>query len=397
MRIFFVCLRVPYPPDRGDKIATFNEVRHLSQQHELHIFCLAGDAGDADNVRALGKFAKIVTAVPLSPLLGKLRVGRALITGEPLSVAILGEKKLYDAVRERCAALPPDLFLIYSGNMAQFAEDFPDIPRIMQFSDLDSLKWRQYAERTTIPMKWLYRVEGRRLLEYERRIARSFSHSLVCTDIEKADFERLIPGAIVSRVGNGVDLDFFRSQGAAKQPGAMIFTGVMDYLPNVDGVLWFCEEVLPGVRELVPAAHLVICGRRPSAAVLALAKRPGVKVTGQVSDVRPFFDAAELAVVPLRMARGIQNKLLEAMAMGLPCVTSTLAWRGTSIPPGEGVLVADEPKDFITHIVRILRDAELRGQLSRRARRAVEADYDWEAQLSRLDAVIATVVPRASP
>ena len=395
MRIFFVCLRVPFPPDRGDKIATFNVIRHLSKHHELHIFCLAGDTGDADNVRALGKFAKSVTAVPLSRLMGKLRVARALITGEPLSVAMLGEKRLYAAVRERTAVLRPDLFFVYSCNMAQFAEDFPDIPRIMQFSDLDSLKWKQYAQRLTIPMKWLYRVEGRRLLEYERRIARSFSHSLVCTDIEKADFERLIPGAIVTRVGNGVDLDFFRSRGAAKQPGAMIFTGVMDYLPNVDGVKWFCEQILPGVRELVPAAHLVICGRRPSAAVRALARRPGVKVTGQVSDVRPFLDTAELAVVPLRMARGIQNKLLEAMAMGLPCVASSLAWRGTSIPQGEGVLVADEPGDFIAHIVRILQDAELRGQMSHRARRAVEADYGWDEQLSRLDAVIAAVAPRA--
>ena len=395
MRIFFVCLRVPFPPDRGDKIATFNEVRHLSRHHELHIFCLAGDAGDADNIRALGKYAKSVTAVPLSPLMGKLRVARALITGEPLSVAMLGEKKLFAALRERNAALRPDLFLVYSCNMAQFVEDFPDIPRIMQFSDLDLLKWKQYAERSPIPMKWLYRIEGRRLLEYERRIATSFSHSLVCTEIEKADFERLIPGADVTRVGNGVDLDFFCSQGAAKSPGAMIFTGVMDYLPNVDGVKWFCERVLPGVRQLVPAAHLVICGSRPSAAVRALARRPGVEVTGRVSDVRPFLDAAELAVVPLRMARGIQNKLLEAMAMGLPCVASSLAWRGTSIAQGEGVVVADDPKNFIAHIVRILQDAELRGQLARRARRAVEADYSWDAQLSRLDAVIAAVAPRA--
>ena len=204
---------------------------------------------------------------------------------------------------------------------------------------------------------------------YERHIARSFSHALVCTAAEQRDFERLIPGVPVSVVGNGVDLDYFRSAGQAKRLGSMVFTGVMDYLPNVDAVDWLCDEILPSVQAQIPAASLTICGSRPSAAVRRLAKRPGVRVTGWVADTRPYLDEAELFAAPLRLARGIQNKLLEAMAMGLPCVTSTIAWNATAIPCGEGILATDDPKEFAAHIVRLLRDGEYRALMAQRRAR----------------------------
>jgi sugar transferase (PEP-CTERM/EpsH1 system associated) len=250
-------------------------------------------------------------------------------------------------------------------------------------------------------MKWIYATEQRRLLDYERHIAHGFSHALVCTAAEQRDFARLIPRVPVSIVGNGVDLDHFRSAGRAKRPGAMVFTGVMDYLPNVDAVAWLCDEILPLVQAEIPAASLTICGSRPAAAVRRLAQRPGVRVTGWVADTRPYLDEAQLFTAPLRLARGIQNKLLEAMAMGLPCVTSTIAWNATEIAAGEGILAADEPKEFAAHILRLLHDSEYRTQMAGRARGAVEADYRWDMQMARLDRVIAAVtaapVASASP
>ena len=394
MRIFFIGQRVPFPPDRGDKITTYNEIRHLSTKHEVHVFCLADGRRDLDNIPGLRRYAKSVTAVPVVGWASKLRALDAMLAGKPLSVAAFNEAKLHDAVTRKFSELQPDLIIVYSCNVAQYAEHFPQVPRIMQFAELDSSRWGQFARRSRLPMRWVYALEERRFFAYERHIARSFSHALVCTAAEQRDFERLIPGAPVSLVGNGVDLDYFCSTGVAKRPGSIVFTGVIDYFPNIDAVVWFCDEVLPIVQQQIPGAGLTICGSRPAAAVRRLAKRRGVTVTGRVPDMRPYMDEAELFIAPMRMARGIQNKLLEALAMGLPCVASQTAARGTVVQDGEGILAADDPEVFAEHVVRLLRDGAFRAAMASKARATAEANYRWEAQLTRLDQVIASVSPR---
>jgi sugar transferase (PEP-CTERM/EpsH1 system associated) len=388
MRIFFICLRVPFPPDRGDKITTFNVVRHLSSTHEVHVFCLSDGAADDANVAALGNYVRSVTAVPRSTIGEKFRGVKALLTGAPLSVALVNEKQLHLAVNSKAASLPPDLIIAYSSNVAQFVTNFSSTPRLMYFGDLDSQKWLQYGEKLAFPINWIYRRESKLLLEDERRTAKTFSHSLVCTSAERRDFERLIPGASVDVLPNGVDLEGFRSRHIAKQAGTMIFTGVMNYFPNVDGVQWFCDSVLPLIRERVPHATFIICGMSPTATVRRLAKRPGVVVTGAVPDVRPYLDAAEICVVPLRIARGIQNKLLEGLAMGLPCISSRCSWAGTVIGEGEGILVADDPVEFAEHAINLLQDDQYRELMGRKARAVVEEKYTWDDQLQRLDLII---------
>jgi sugar transferase (PEP-CTERM/EpsH1 system associated) len=389
MRIFFVCRRVPFPPNRGDKITTFNEIRHLSARHEVHVFCLGDGNRDLDNIPGLRDYAQSVTAVVLNGLTSKLRVLKALVVGRPLSVAAFAEAELHAVIKRKFIELKPDLVMVYSCNVAQYAEHFPQVPRIMQFAELDSSRWGQYAERSGIPLRWIYAIEQRRFFDYERHIARSFSHALVCTAVERRDFERLIPGVPVSLVGNGVDLDFFRSTGHPKRPGSIVFTGVMDYLPNIDAVVWFCDEVLPLIQAQMPETGFVICGSRPAPAVRRLAKRQRVTVTGWVPDTRPYLDGAEVFVAPLRMGRGIQNKLLEALAMGLPCVASTIASSGTVVPNGDGILAADEPKEYADHCLRLLREERFRVEMARKARAAAEANYRWDAQMADLDRVIA--------
>jgi sugar transferase (PEP-CTERM/EpsH1 system associated) len=391
MRIFFVCQRVPFPPDRGDKIVTYHEVRHLSQKHEVHVFCTADGTQDLANLSGLRDHAASVTAVPVTKLRSRWRSLLALASQRPLSVAAFDETELHEAIGRKYAELRPDLIIVFSCNVAQYAEPFGGVPRIMQFHDLDSLKWAQFAQSQKSPLKWIYRTEARRLLAYERQIAHSFSHSLVCTEAERDDFERLFPGAEVSLVGNGVDLDYFRSDGVPKHPGAMVFTGVMDYFPNIDAVEWFCDAILPLVQEQIPQASLTICGNRPTAPVRRLAQRQGVQVTGWVPDTRLHLDAAEVFVAPLRIARGVQNKLLEALAMGLPCVASSVAWRGTTVPQGDGILIADHAAEFAALVIRLLRDPAFRCAMAKRARQAAETHYRWEGQLAALDRVIAAV------
>jgi sugar transferase (PEP-CTERM/EpsH1 system associated) len=392
MRIFFVSQRVPFPPDRGDKITTFNEVRHLSRSgHEVHMFCPGEDEDDLKNIPGLLEYAKTATAFPVSPWAARLQALAALVTGKALSVAAYSSGRLHAAIKAKYRELKPDLFIVYSANVAQYADHFPTTPRIMQFAELDSRKFEQYAERARIPMKWIYRIERRRFSAYEQRIAHSFSHALVCTAAEKRDFEREIPGAPVTLVANGVDLEYFRPRGTAKTPGSIVFTGVMDYLPNVDAVTWFADEVLPLVQSKIPGASFVICGNRPSPAVQRLADRPGVTVTGRVPDVRPYLDSAEVFVAPMRMARGIQNKVLEALAMGLPCVSSVAAWQGTVVPEGEGLVATDEARDFADKVVALLSDAAYRNDMAKKARAAAESHYSWDVQMQALDRVIALV------
>ncbi len=395
MRIFFICQRVPFPPDRGDKIPTHHQIAHLAREHEVHVFCLADGEQDLDNVPGASKVAASVTAVPFTPMSTKLRALWALVSGASLSVAAFNYRSLHLAIRAKFKELKPDIVIVYSCNVAQYAEHFPGVPRVMQFCDLDSLKWAQYAQRARWPMSWVYALEHRRLLAYERKIAAAFDHSTVCTDVELRDFQELIPGRPVSVLANGVDLDYFRSQGLPKVPGQMIFTGVMDYAPNVDAVVWFVNEIFPLVRQQVPHASFVICGSRPTEQVQALAQVPGVTVTGRVADIRPFMDASQVFVGPLRMARGVQNKVLEALAMGLPCVTTTLAWRGTVVAQGDGIVVADDAQAFCGETVKLLGGSERRQQQAALGRAAAEQHYAWPNQLKGLGATLARLTVSA--
>ncbi len=392
-RILFLARRVPFPPDRGDKIATYHILRHLAARHDVEVACLADGASDLANLPEVEQFGVRAFGVPVSKWAARRRAALALMTGRPLSVAALDTGRLRRWIRQRHAAQPFDAVFVYSGNMAQFADSLGDIPRILHFSDLDSRKWAQYARRAGFFQRWIYALEAGRLARYEARVARAFTHSLLCTPNELEDLLEMVPGAPASCLKNGVDLELFQPLTTAdKQPGNIVFTGVMDYFPNVDGVIWFAEHVLPLVRERVPGATFTIVGTRPTAAVRALSTREGVEVTGRIPDVRPYLARAEIAVVPLRMARGIQNKLLEAMAMGLPCVAATPAFTGADVECGRDVLVADEVAEFADHCVALLQDEQRRTELGRNAREAVERNYQWSDQLRPLDDLLAKLV-----
>jgi sugar transferase (PEP-CTERM/EpsH1 system associated) len=391
MRILYLCQRVPYPPQRGDKIATYHQIRHLARNHEVAVACLADGKEDLINVTGLSPFVTSVDAVPLARRRGHLRMLAALATGTPLTLAYFHESELHRRVAARIHERRIDAILLYSSSMAQFVEAIDNVPRIMNFCDLDSLKWRQYADNVPLPMRWVYSLEARRLLRYERYVAATFDHSLVCTTRELEDCRLHLPGALVSCVGNGVDLDYFKPMPCSKEPASLVFTGIMDYLPNVDGVVWFCEEVLPRIRHQVPKVSLTICGARPVRIIQALQRMPGVTVTGRVPDVRPFLARASLAIIPLRLGRGIQNKLLEAMAMGLPVVATSTAFQGVEASSGTDLLVANDVEPFAAAIVRLLGDDALRTRIGQAARATVERTYSWDAQLSALDAVLASV------
>lgn len=387
MRILFLAQRVPYPPNRGDKITTWRLVERLGRAHEVRIVAFAHDAKDVAAAEELRKKGFPTTAIPYRDRAAKIAALPLLLTRTPLTLGVYGSRALQAAVDE--LAPDSDLAYAYSSSMGAFLERHPRLPRIMHFGELDSDKWRQYAERSRFPMRQVYGREHRTLLEFERRIARAFAANVVCTPLEKAVFEREIPGATAVVLRNGVDLQRFAPRWDGREPGRIVFTGVMNYLPNAEGCVWFVREILPLVRREVPGATFSIVGSNPTPEVQALAGVPGVEVTGFVEDTRDWLGRASVAVAPLRIARGIQNKVLEALSMGLPVVGTTCATQGVDGVDGRHFRVRDEPEAFAREVAALLRDPEGALALGRAGRRFVEETYDWEAVFAPLDALVA--------
>jgi len=387
VRILFLSQRVPYPPNRGDKITTWRLIERLKRDHEVRVVAFAHDEGDMEAARTLDGLGVPTVAVRHHERSAKLRSLPLLFTKTPLTLGVFGSSELQAAVDR--LATDSDMAYAYSSSMGAFLESHSELPRVMHFAELDSDKWRQYAQRTGPPMKWVYSREHRTLLEFERRVARSFDENVFCTPLEQRIFEQEIPGAPSMVLRNGVGLDQFQPAPAKAEPGHIVFTGVMDYLPNVDGCEWFVHEILPLVRAAHPNARFSIVGSRPNAAARALGKLEGVTVTGFVDRTQDWLERAAVSVAPLRIARGIQNKVLEAMAMGLPVVGTTSATQGVEGEPGRDFLLAEDPASIAREVIGLLDDPARAAELGARARAFVETNYDWEIVLAPLDELVA--------
>ena len=386
MKILFLSQRVPYPPNRGDKITTWRIIEKLAREHEPTVIAFAHDDADREAARVLREEKGIRTiTVDHDERAKKLGALPLLFTRKALTLGVYGSKELQRVVDEELE--DADLAYAYSSSMGAFLEG-RGTPWVMHFAELDSDKWRQYAERHRPPMSLLYRREWRTLRAFEQRVAHDALTSVFCTPLEQRIFEREIPGAPSIVMRNGVDLTHHAPAPDRAEPGHLVFVGVMDYYPNVDGCRWFADEILPAVRRAVPEARFTIVGSKPTPEVLALGERDGIEVTGFVDDPREYLARAAVSVEPLRVARGIQNKVLEALAMGLPTVGTTSATQGVEGAPGHDFLVADEAADFADHVIELLQDPERARGLGRAGRDFVERTYDWEACLAPLDEIL---------
>lgn len=398
--LLFLSHRIPYPPDKGDKIRSYHLLRHLAARHRLHLGTYIDDPRDWQHVPVVEKMCSGQCCfVKIQPPRAKLRALSALLRGEPLTLPYYRRRQMADWVRNILNGHNIRYIVVYSSAPAQFVLEGvgPETRRIIDFVDVDSAKWQQYAQSRRGLMRWLYQREARTLLAYERRVAQSFDGSFFVSPAEADLFKGLAPES-ASRVDawvNGVDADYFspeRSYPNPCPPGAavMVFTGMMDYWANVDAVTWFADTVFPEVRRWVAEARFVIAGGKPTAAVRRLGERPGIEVTGRVPDMRPHLAHAKLAVVPMRIAQGIQNKVLEAMAMGLPVLATAKAMEGIDLPPGLERWVSDDPRGLAERAVTLLREPDGgAGEESGRAGREwVLEHHVWAANLKRLDRLL---------
>lgn len=388
--LLYLTHRLPFPPNKGDKVRSYHLLKYLARDHRVFLGTFVDDPEDVPHVIRLENLCAQVHAVRLDPKLARLRSLTGLLTGEALTLPYYRNRDLAAWVTRTVAEHEIDTAVVFSSPMAQYLDGLPDVRVLVDFVDVDSAKWSEYAGSRHWPWSWIYAREGERLLAAERAIAGAAQRSFFVTSAEAALFRRLAPESAdkVEAISNGVDADYFSQDPQRPTPYrddeiTIVFTGAMDYWPNVDAVTWFAAEVLPALRARRPNVRFYIVGMRPAPAVQALAG-DAVVVTGAVPDVRPYVQHAAVAVAPLRVARGIQNKVLEAMAMSAAVVTSKACARAIEgVTPGE-VVGAQGAAAFVNSVEALLADRPRALSLGESARRFVLEHYSWQRRLERM-------------
>lgn len=395
--LLFLAHRLPYPPNKGDKIRAWAWLRHLAGRFAVHLACPIDDEDDwrhAETVRALCASAHFSR---LDPRVARLRGLRGLLDGRALTFPYFHDAGLAEWVAGVQRNHDIEIEFAFSSALAPaLGPRRPNGPRrVIDFVDVDSDKWDQYARASRGPLAWLYAREARLLAEAERRLTDDADIALLVSEPEAALFRsRVRSSTPVVALSNGVDPGDAAEDAAVASPypadGAprIVFTGAMDYRPNIDAVRWFATEVLPRVRAGTPDAGFWIVGARPARAVERLAELPGVMVTGRVAEIRPYLVHAEVAVAPLRIARGLQNKVLEAMAAGRPVVATSQAFEGLEAVPGRDLLVADDAPAFAQAVSRLLVQPGTRRRLGARAALTVRERYRWSDRLDQFDRLL---------
>jgi sugar transferase (PEP-CTERM/EpsH1 system associated) len=390
--ILFLVHRAPWPPDRGDRIRSWHMFEALAKLAPVHVAALADN--DVDAALARDKMAPLCKslAVEVRKASRPVALAQAVLNGEPVSNRLFCNSALAHHVDRLIGQGTVTHIVAFSGQMAQYLPARFDGPVLMDFVDVDSAKFATYAEQDQRqPLHWVHAREARMLGAWEADVARRVDASLFVSEAETALFRSRsgLGTGKVRAVENGIDTDRFDPGLAFDRVGTgegplAVFTGQMDYRPNIDAVRWFAADILPLIRQRHPQARFAIVGRAPSDEVRALEALSGVTVTGEVPDVRPWLAAADAVVAPLLLARGVQNKLLEAMAMARPVVASAAAATGIDAVPGEHLRVADGPEAMADAVCALFDDRAGGAAMGQAARARMIARYGWDARLAPL-------------
>lgn len=394
-RILFVCHRIPYPPDKGDKLRSWAWLKGLSEYHDIDLVCFYDDPSDCEHLPVLQAHCDEVTCLPLSGLTRLRRYCTGLMTGQSLSEAVYLDETVKEDV-QRYLGKSPDAVLLFSSGPFNLLPARLPCPLVTDLVDVDSCKWKSFAESAVNPiMRWIYAREAKLVAQIERRIAEASSDVLLVSNAEADLFraEMIDKPQISEKVralGNGVDLADFAHDVQIENPYSgskapvLLFTGAMDYPPNIHAVTRFANNIFGCVLHQFPHAQFWIVGARPTPEVKALAKRPNVHVTGRVGAIPPYFAHADVCVAPLTVARGVQNKVLEAMAMAKPIVVSREASTGIRADDGTHLLIADDDAYFADKVCQLLREEGLAREMGLQARQVIEQYYTWPDKVQQI-------------
>ncbi len=393
MRILYLVHRFPFPPDKGDKIRSFHWLEALRRHHEVHLVTLMPDPADAVHLAELESRCASAAVIPMKKIFPKLRALGAVVRGGALSVAHFQERKARAAMKRVLAEHDIDLILEFSAAMADFPVGDKKIPRVLDMVDVDSQKFSGYADLASGGKKRLFAMEAKRLRAFEQECVRDHEVTLLCTE-QEAELLRSFAGAgRIDFVQNGAALPPDPSACGAKPH--LVFVGAMDYQANIDAVVWGAREIMPLVLATCPDARFLIVGRHPTQEVKALASLQGVEVHENAPDVGVYLDGAAAGFIPLRVAQGIQNKVLEAMAHRLPVITHPRVASALHARPGDDILIAETAQDYAEHI-KVLFDSQSRAQeIGDAGRRLVERDFAWKASYDALESILQSVVKGA--
>jgi sugar transferase (PEP-CTERM/EpsH1 system associated) len=388
--------RIPYPPNKGDKIRSFNLLKALSEHYSVHLGCFIDDPFDKQYRDKLHQWCASVCCIEQLKWRAKLSGLSGFISNNAITLPYYFSAAMQRWVHNTIKAQQIKHVLVYSSSMAQYVdmEHYQSLSRVIDFVDIDSDKWRQYAEKSQGIKRWFYQREARLLQQYEKRICHRFNSSLFVSDDEASAFRTLVPPPEqfkVHSILNGVDIDYFSPNADIAAPefslpeDYIVFTGAMDYWANVDAVCWFCQHIWPRLRHQYPTLHFLIVGGKPTAEVRALARLTGVIVTGRVHDVRGYIARARFVVAPMLIARGIQNKVLEAMAMNKVVICSAMAMEGINAPASADAIVVDGTDRFTQAcLLQLQRDIQ---QPTNRT--WIQQNFTWKQTLAKLPHYIA--------
>lgn len=396
MRVLFLSHRFPYPPTFGSKVRAFNAIKHLAQQHQVTVLSLARSAAEAREAHGIAPFCHEHRVFRVHNVVQAAKMAALLPTPLSASEAFFHSTALQREIDRLLARRSFDFIFAHCSAVGRYVERVKDLPKLMDFCDVDSRKWADYVAFKPWPAAQGYRWEAWRVARAERRLAQTFDQVTVATPGEARTLtEDGVQGDAVDWFANGVDVDFFQPDGQAHDPQTISFVGRMDYFPNEQCMEDFCAQVWPRLRRERPGLKLQIVGAAPTARVLALGKVEGVTVTGSVPDVRPFVRGSALTVTPLKIARGTQNKIIESMAMGVPVVSSRIAAGGVDAVPGEHLLVADSVDETCAEVLRLLDSPAERARLSQAGRARVQSHHAWGSAMQRMDQIIDRCMGRA--
>jgi polysaccharide biosynthesis protein PslH len=388
--VLYLVHRVPYPPDKGDRIRTYHLLRYLARRSAVHLACLADEPVPQETLTVLRGVCARLAVVPLGKRTRLLRAAGSFLRGRTISEGVFHSPALVQVLGDWARETPFHVALASASSLIPYlrSNELRQVPAVVDLIDVDSQKWFDYAAAGGGLRALLYRTEGRRLRALEQTLPLWARAATVVSEPEADLFQQFCPWAGIHAVANGVDLDYFRPPTPVPAENGCVFVGALDYPPNVDAACWFGKEVLPLIHRRHPGACLRLVGRQPLPEVRRLANVPGIEVVGQVPDVRPYVAGAAVAVVPLRIARGLQNKVLEAMAMGKPVVASPQALTALRDKPDLPALTAAEPREWVEQVTHLLDNTSLRRELGTAGRRYVEASHDWERCLEPFEALL---------
>jgi sugar transferase (PEP-CTERM/EpsH1 system associated) len=390
MKILFLVHRIPYPPNKGDKLRAFNIIKHLAQRHEIDLACVVDDQRESSYAADLKPYCRRIWPVYISPFSSKLNYLRYLLSPYPLTLAHFYSARFKRQIAHCLAEDKYDLIYVYSLAMSQYVRDIDHIPKLLDLVDADCQKWLSYAQYASFPLSLVYRLEGGRTREYEKAVCPQFTACAVVSEAERQILRRFLPSDNLYTIANGIDQQPYQPYLEGEKPAAqeLIFIGGMFYFAYIDGILHFYNHAFNLIRKAFPKIKFYIIGADPAPKIRRLNRDPNICVTGYVDDVRPYLKRASVYVAPLRMAPGIQNKILEAMAMDIPIVSTSAAIAGIDAQAGRDILVADEPEAFAESVIRLLNQPQLRRELARNAKKLINQKYDWQKNLRVLDRIL---------